>query len=223
MIQKIIDKCNEISLIDGLLETLYMVFVSAIIAFILGLVLGLILTITDKNGIKPNKWINSILGLIVNLGRSIPFIILMVFLIPFTRLIVGQSWGETAAIIPLTIGAIPFVGRLTETHFKEVDKSIVESATCMGASTWRIAISVYLGETIPSLIRAFSLTTITLIGYSAMAGTIGAGGLGNIAIVWGYMRYDDLAMLISIILIILLVQIIQLGFELIAKKIDKSR
>lgn len=223
MIDKILDKCKEIELISGILDTLYMVFVSAIISYVLGVILGLVLVITDKDGVKPNKVINRFLDVIVNMGRSIPFIILMVFLIPLTRMIVGKSWGPTAAIVPLTIGAIPFVGRVSESHFKEVDRGVIESARCMGANVKNIAFSIYVGETIPALIRTFALTSITLIGYSAMAGTIGAGGLGDIAIKWGYQRYDNLAMIISLIVIVLIVQVVQISFDLIARKVDKVK
>ena len=223
MLSKLIDKFKEIELLQGIFDTLYMVIVSATIAYIIGILLGLILVISDKDGIKPSKLINTILGLFINLGRSIPFIVLMVFLIPLTELIVGKSWGATAAIVPLTIGAIPFVARLAETHFKEVDKGLIESAKCLGASNYRIAKTVYLSETLPSLVRTYAVTIITLIGYSAMAGAIGAGGLGDIAIKWGYRRYDELAMIISIVVIILIVQLMQITFDVIAKKVDKAR
>lgn len=219
----IIEKCNEINLLQGLSDTLLMVVVSTLISFIIGTFLGFIVVITDKDGIKSNMFLNKLLGVIINLGRSIPFIILMIFIIPFTRLIAGKSWGPEAAIVPLTIGAIPFVARLVEVNFKEIDKSLIESVICMGADLKTICFNVYLKEALPSLIRGLALTMITIIAYSAMAGSIGAGGLGDIAIKWGYQRYDKLAMYLSIIVIIILVEIIQIGFDFIAKKIDRTK
>ena len=220
-IQKIIDKWNYVDLNQGIIDTLYMTIISTVIAFAIGLLIGLLLIMTDENGILKNKTINRITGVIVNVGRSIPFIILMVFLIPFTRMIVGKSWGSTAAIIPLTIGAIPFVARLAETSFKEVDKGVIESAICMGATPFDIAFHVYLKEAIPSLIRNASVTMITLIGYTAIAGSIGAGGIGKIAINYGYNMRDTFTMNIAIVVIIIMVQLIQVIFDFIAKKINK--
>lgn len=206
----IIEKCNEINLLQGLSDTLLMVVVSTLISFIIGTLLGFIVVITDKDGIKPNTFLNKLLGVIINLGRSIPFIILMIFIIPLTRLIAGKSWGPEAAIVPLTIGAIPFVARLVEVNFKEIDKSLIESVICMGADLKTICFNVYLKEALPSLIRGLALP-------------IGAGGLGDIAIKWGYQRYDKLAMYLSIIVIIIIVEIIQIGFDFIAKKIDRTK
>ncbi len=208
-------------LIQGTLETLYMTFASTIAAYVLGLPLGVIMVITDKKGIAPNKAVNQILGTIINIGRSLPFIILMVALIPFTRFVVGTAIGSTAAIVPLTIAAAPFVARMVESSLAELDPGVIEAAKTMGATNAQIAWKVLLPESIPSLIRGFSITTITLIGYSAMAGAFGSGGLGDIAIRYGFHRYETEVMLITIVLIIVIVQLIQMGFNFAAKKIDK--
>lgn len=208
-------------LIQGTLETLYMTFASTIAAYVLGLPLGVIMVITDKKGIAPNKAVNQILGTIINIGRSLPFIILMVALIPFTRFVVGTAIGSTAAIVPLTIAAAPFVARMVESSLAELDPGVIEAAKTMGATNAQIAWKVLLPESIPSLIRGFSITTITLIGYSAMAGAFGSGGLGDIAIRYGFHRYETEVMLITIVLIVVIVQLIQMGFNFAAKKIDK--
>lgn len=208
-------------LITGTLETLYMTFASTIFAYILGLPLGVIMVVTDKKGIAPNKAVNSILGTVINIGRSIPFIILMVALIPFTRFIVGKAIGSTAAIVPLTIAAAPFVARMVESSLAELDPGVIEAAKTMGATNRQIAYKVLLPESVPSLIRGFSITTITLIGYSAMAGAFGSGGLGDIAIRYGFHRYETEVMLITIVLIVAIVEVIQLLFNFVAKKIDK--
>lgn len=208
-------------LIQGTLETLYMTFASTVAAYILGLPLGVIMVITDKKGIAPNKAINQILGTVINIGRSLPFIILMVALIPFTRFVVGTAIGSTAAIVPLTIAAAPFVARMVESSLTELDPGVIEAAKTMGATNTQIAWKVLLPESVPSLIRGFSITTITLIGYSAMAGAFGSGGLGDIAIRYGFHRFEPKVMLITVILIIVIVQLIQMGFNFAAKKIDK--
>ena len=208
-------------LIQGTLETLYMTFASTVFAYIIGLPLGVIMVITDKKGIAPNKAINQVLGTVVNIGRSLPFIILMVALIPFTRAVVGTAIGSTAAIVPLTIAAAPFVARMVESSLAELDPGVVEAAKTMGATNMQIARKVLLPESVPSLIRGFSITTITLIGYSAMAGAFGSGGLGDIAIRYGFHRFEPKVMLVTVILIIVIVQLIQMGFNFAANKIDK--
>ncbi len=201
--------------------TLYMVFVSTFFAYIIGLPLGILMVTSGANGIHPNKTLNTVLGWIINIGRSIPFIILMVFLIPFTKLIVGKMIGSTAAIVPLVVAAAPFVARLVETSLEELDSGVIEAAKTMGATNWQIISKVLIPEAIPSLIRGLSITTITLIGYSAMAGAVGGGGLGDVAIRYGYHRYQADMMIITIILLIIIVQMIQVVFNLVAKKIDK--
>ena len=209
-------------LVEGTLQTLYMTIFSTIFAYILGLPLGILVTVTDSKGISPNKIINKLTGWIVNIGRSIPFVILMIALFPLTRVIVGTSIGPTAAIFPLVIGAAPFVARMVESSLEELDIQVLESAKCMGASNWQIITKVMIPESVPSLIRGASITAITLIGYSAMAGAVGGKGLGDIAIRYGYHRYEYGMMFVTIILIILIVQIIQFVFNTTARKVDKK-
>ncbi len=208
-------------LIEGTLETLFMTFASTIIAYIIGLPMGVIMVVTDKKGIAPNKMINGVLGTIINIGRSIPFVILIVAIIPLTRFIVGKAIGPVAAVVPLTIAAAPFVARMVESSLQELDPGVIEAAQTMGATNWQIAYKVLLPESVPSLIRGFSITTITLIGYSAMAGAFGSGGLGDIAIRYGHNRYQADVMWFTVVLIVVIVQVIQMTFNFAAKKIDK--
>lgn len=208
-------------LLEGLGATLYMVAGSTIFSYLLGLPLGVLLYTTGKGDIHENLPLNRALGWIVNIGRSIPFIILIIALIPFTRLVAGKAIGPTAAIVPLVIGAAPFVARLVEQSLQEVDTGVIEAAKCMGATRLQIILQVLLGESLPSLIRGLSITAITLIGYSAMAGTVGAGGLGDIAIRYGYYRYQTEVMLFTILLLVLLVCLIQFLFGFTANRIDK--
>ncbi len=209
------------TLMIGTIETLYMVFTSTVFAYILGLPMGVVMVMTAPNGIRPNKAVNDTLGTIINVGRSIPFIILMVAIIPFTRLIVGRAIGSTAAIVPLVIAAAPFVARMVESSLDEINPGVIEAAQTMGATDWQIVRKVLLPESIPSLIRGFSITTITLVGYSAMAGAVGGGGLGAIAINYGYYRFQTDVLYVTVVLMILLVQIIQMIFNFVAKRIDK--
>ncbi|SDN11227.1 methionine ABC transporter permease [Acetanaerobacterium elongatum] len=206
---------------QGTLETLYMTVVSVLFSYILGLPLGVLVVITGKNSLASMPKFNAVLGWIVNIGRSIPFIILMVALIPFTRMVVGKSIGSTAACVPLIIGAAPFVARLVETSLEELDYGVIEAAKAMGATNWQIIYKVMLPEAVPSLVRGVSIATITLIGYSAMAGAVGGGGLGDIAIRYGYHRYEYEVMLITIVLLVIIVQVIQSIFNLVARRIDK--
>ncbi len=224
MISWLTNALNEYSgmLLEGLGQTLYMSFVSTFFAYLLGLPLGILVVVTAKNGIAPKRVLNMVLGWIVNIGRSIPFIILMVALIPFTKFVVGKSIGSTAAIVPLVIAAAPFIARLVETSLQELDEGVIEAAKAMGASNWQIVYKVLLPESIPSLVRGMTIALITLIGYSAMAGTVGGGGLGDLAIRYGYNRYQDDVMILTIILLVILVQLIQVVFNLLAKKIDKK-
>jgi len=208
-------------MLAGTGETLYMTFASTLFAYLLGLPLGVIMVVTARGGITPNQGVNKVLGTIINIGRSIPFIILMLVLIPFTRFVVGKAIGSTAAIVPLTIAAAPFVARVVEQSLAEVDHGVVEAARTMGATKWQIVYKVMLPESVPSLMRGLSITTITLLGYSAMAGACGAGGLGDIAIRYGYHRYQFDVMVATVILIIVIVQLIQMVFDAITKKIDK--
>lgn len=208
-------------LIQGMKDTLFMTLGSVVAAYVVGLPLGIIATITAKNGIAPFHFLNKILDAIINLGRSIPFIILLVAVMPFTRLIIGTTLGAKAALVPLTIAAIPFVARLVETSFKEVDQGVIEAARAMGASRLQIIRKVILVESLPSLVLGAALTTVTLVSYTAMAGTIGAGGLGDIAIRYGYYRYEPYVMLATIVLLVVIVQIIQSIGNRVSSKIDK--
>lgn len=210
-------------LLDGTIDTLVMTIVSTFFAYVIGVPIGVLLVVTGPDGLRPHKTLNTVLGWIVNIGRSIPFIILLVAIIPFTRLIVGTSLGVPGAIVPLVVTAAPFVGRMVEQSLEEVDGGLVEAAQSFGASTWQIVMKVYLRESLPGLIRGVSITFVTLFGYSAMAGTVGAGGLGDIAIRYGYQRYQTDVMLAAVILCVVLVQVFQTAGDVLARKIDKRR
>jgi len=197
-------------LTEGTRDTLYMVGIASVIAFFIGLPLGVILSVTSEGGILRNGPLYSSLSLVVNVGRSAPFVILMIALIPFTRFIVGTSIGKNAAIVPLSVAAIPFVGRVVESSLREVDGGIIEAAQSMGASPFEIIYKVLIPEGLPGIIAGATLTVISLIGYSAMAGALGAGGLGDIAFRYGYQRFMTNVMIATIIILVLLVQIIQL-------------
>ncbi len=190
-------------------NTLYMVFVSAFFAVLFGLPIGVILTICSKGHVKEHLGIYKVLETIVNIGRSFPFAILMVALIPFTQFIVGTSLGTTAAIVPLTIAAAPFVARIVETSLKDVDRHILEAAIVMGSNTWQIITKILIQEALPSILSGVTLTIVNLIGYSAMAGLVGGGGLGQVAIQYGYNRFNTFIMVVTVILLILVVQAVQ--------------
>lgn len=196
-------------LIEALKDTMYMVFFSTLFAVILGLVLAIILIVTDKKGLRPNKIVYNILDFIINVLRSFPFIILMISIIPITKMIVGKSIGREAAIVPLTIAAAPFVARIIESALKEVDPGLIEAAKSFGASTSQILFKVMIKEAFPSIVRGIILTIINLIGYTAMAGAVGAGGLGDVAIQYGYNRFKVDIMVYTVIVLIIIVQIIQ--------------
>lgn len=208
-------------LLEESVATLYMVFFSVLFAYILGVPMGVSLFLTKKGGIAENLAFNAVFGWIVNILRSIPFIILMMALFPFTRLVVGTTIGDTAAIVPLVIAAAPFVARMVEQSLEEIDIGVIEAAQCMGATTLQIVFRVLLVESIPGIIRGLSITTITLIGYSAMAGAVGAGGLGKVGISYGYSRFNPTVMYATVVLLILIVCIIQALFNYLAKKLDK--
>ena len=193
----------------ALIETLEMVFVSTTFSVILGFIPAIILTVTANDGLKPNKIIYTVLDFIVNTLRSFPFIILMVVIIPLTRLIVGKSIGTEAAMVPLTIAAAPFVARVIESSLREVDKGIIEAAKSFGASNTQIIFKVMLKEAIPSIMSGITLTIISIVGYSAMAGTIGGGGLGQVAISYGYQRFQTDVMIVTCIILIIVVQGLQ--------------
>ncbi|HHY04615.1 MAG TPA: ABC transporter permease [Thermoanaerobacterales bacterium] len=212
-----------ILLANSTLETIYMVAVSVLLATVLGIPLGILLMVTDKGQILQNDIINSILGAVVNIFRSIPFIILLIVLIPFTRFVVGKSIGTTAAIVPLSIAAIPFMARLTETSLKEINKGIIEAAQSMGASPLQIITKVLIPEALPSIASGITITTINLVGYSAMAGVIGGGGLGDLAVRYGYQRYMLDIMTYTVIILVIMVQLIQMIGDLIVGKISINR
>lgn len=205
----------------GTRDTLVMTFVSTLFAYVLGLPMGVLLNITQPHGIWPKKWINRILGWIVNVGRSLPFIILMIAVMSFTKLLVGTKIGVRGAIPPLLISAAPFIARMVETSLAEVDAGVVEAAQSMGASVPQIVTKVYLPEAKPSLILGGSISIITILAYTAIAGAIGAGGLGDLAVRYGYHRYIPSMLWTTVILIIVLVQIIQSVFSWLATKVDK--
>lgn len=196
-------------ILAGLWETLYMTLISAGLSYVIGLPLGMILAATDRNGVCPLPVLNAVLGFIVNVLRSIPFLLLMIALFGFTKFIVGTNIGSTAAIVPLVVSAAPFVARMTESSFKEVDPGVIEAARSMGAPSRTILFKVLLPEAKPSLIMGAAVSTITILGYSAMAGICGGGGLGDIAIRYGYYRYDTGTMWILILILVILVQILQ--------------
>lgn len=201
-------------------ETLYMSLSAAVLAAVIGIALGVLLFVTRKDQFLSKPAVNTPLGLIVNFGRSIPFIILILWIVPVTRFIVGTPIGNTAMIVPLTISAIPFVARLTENVLNEVPNGLIEAAQSMGATPLQIIRKVLLAEAKPGLVNAITVTTIALIGYSAMAGAVGAGGLGKVAITHGYYRYNPEVMNWAVLIIVFLVQIIQSLGDFIAKKLD---
>lgn len=206
---------------QGTVDTLVMTLASTLFAYVIGVPLGVLLVITAKDGLWPQRALNTVLGWIVNVGRSIPFIILLVAIIPFTRVVVGTSLGVPGAIVPLTVAAIPFVGRMVEQSLAEVDGGLIEAAQSFGANTWQIVCKVMLRESLPSLVRGASIAVITLFGYTAMAGAVGAGGIGDIAIRYGYQRYLGDVMIVSIVLCVALVQVFQSIGDLVARVVDK--
>ncbi len=201
-------------------ETLYMSLSAAILAALVGIPLGVLLFITRKDQFLAKPAINAPLGIVVNIGRSIPFIILVVAIIPFTRFVVGTFIGNTAMIVPLTISAIPFVARLTENVLNEVPGGLIEASQSMGATPLQIIRKVLLAEAKPGLVNAMTVTTIALVGYSAMAGAVGAGGLGKVGISYGYQRFNPEIMLYTVIILVVLVQMIQSLGDYIAKRFD---
>ena len=201
-------------------ETLYMVAVAGIVGFAVCIPLGVILHITKKGGLLENTKLNGILGAIVNIGRSVPFLVLMVAIIPVTKILVGTFIGTTAAIVPLTIGAIPFVARLIEGALLEVPTGLVEAAQSMGATPIQIISKVLLPEAMPTIVNSVTITLVTLVSYSAMAGTVGGGGLGDVAIRYGFHRYDVVIMAVTVVMLIVLVQIIQSIGDAIVRRVD---
>ncbi|MBQ1249585.1 MAG: ABC transporter permease [Selenomonadales bacterium] len=208
-------------LLKSLWETIYMVALSTVIATAAGIPLGVILVCTDRGGILQNLGINRVLGWIVNATRSTPFIILMVAIIPLTRMIVGTSIGTAAAMVPLCIAAAPFIARLVETSLKEVDGGVIEAAQSMGATPWQIITKVMIPEAMPSIISGITITIINLIGCSAMAGAVGGGGLGDLAIRYGYQRFQADVMIITVVILIIMVQVVQSVGDYASRRLNK--
>ncbi len=211
---------NSDLLLTATWQTLYMVTIAGAVGFALGIPLGVILHTTKKEGLLENLPLNRALGAVVNIGRSVPFLVLMVAIIPVTKLIVGTFIGTTAAIVPLTIGAIPFVARLIESALLEVPTGLVEAAQSMGATPLQIIRKVLLPEALPTILNSVTITLVTLVSYSAMAGTVGGGGLGDVAIRYGFHRYDITIMAVTVVMLIVLVQIIQSIGDALVRRVD---
>ncbi|NLC63035.1 MAG: ABC transporter permease [Thermoanaerobacterales bacterium] len=204
-------------------QSLYMVIISVIIASIFGIPLGILLMVTDKDQIVENQILNKILGTIVNIFRSIPFVILLFLLIPLTRLIVGKAIGTTASIVPLSIAAIPFMARITETALREVEKGIIEAAQSMGASPYQIITKVLIPEALPSMVSGITITAINLVGYTAMAGVLGGGGLGDLAVRYGYQRFMYDVMVCTVVILVVMVQVMQIVGDKLVRQVSKNR
>ncbi|MDR0879432.1 MAG: ABC transporter permease [Clostridioides sp.] len=205
--------------VDALFQTLYMTIVPTVVATVLGFMLAIILVVTAPKGLKPNYMVNKVLGVIVNVLRSFPFIILIIALFPITRLITGTSIGETAALVPITIGAAPFIARVIESALNEVEPGLIEAAKSFGATKTQIIFKVMIKEAMPSIATGVTLSSISIIGYTAMAGAVGAGGFGNVAIVYGYQQFDTNIMIYTVVALIILVQLIQGAGNLLYKKL----
>ena len=217
------DSKTVMLLAEGLRETVYMTLVSTLIGYLIGLPIGILLTVTDKDGIRPNAFFYRIMDVIINIMRSIPFLILLILLIPFTRLLVGKSYGTTATIVPLVVSAAPYIARMVESSLKEVDAGVIEAARAMGASNATIVFRVLLVEAKTSLIVGATITLGTILGYSAMAGTVAGGGLGDIAIQYGYYRWKTDIMLITVALLVILFQIFQMIGMKLASVLDHRK
>lgn len=218
-----LDNETIMMLMEGTRDTLYMTLMSTFFGYVLGLPLGILLTVTDKEGIRPNAFVYKILDVIVNILRSIPFLILLILVIPVTKAIVGKSYGSSATIVPLVIAAAPFIARMVESSLKEVDSGVIEAAVSMGAGTGTVIWKVLLAEARTSLLVGVTIAVGTILGYSAMAGVVGGGGLGDIAIRYGYYRYQTDIMLVTIVILVVLVQILQGIGMMVSKKMDKRR
>ena len=210
-------------IITGIWETLYMTLVSTLVGYVIGLPMGIVLTVSDKDGIRPNAAVYKVLDVISNLLRSIPFIILLIVLIPFTRFVVGRSYGSTATIVPLTIAAAPYIARMVESSLKEVDAGVIEAARSMGASDFQIVTKVMLVEARTALIVGATISLGTILGYSAMAGTVGGGGLGDFAIRYCYTRWQTDIMVVTVVLLVILFQIFQTIGMKIANRLDRRK
>lgn len=208
---------------DGVKETIFMTLLSTLFGYLLGLPMGIALAVTDRSGIKPNAVIYKVLDVIANVVRSIPFLILLILVMPFTKLIVGRSYGTAATVVPLTIAAAPFIGRMIESSINEVDRGVIEAAQSMGASTMTIIIHVLLVEARTSILVGVTIALGTILGYSAMAGIVGGGGLGDIAMRYGYYRYESEIMFVAVILLVVLVQIFQTAGMRMSVKLDRRK
>ena len=209
---------------EGTLDTLFMTLLSTVFGYVLGLPMGIALAVTDRDGIRPNAAVYKVLDVIANIVRSIPFLILLILLMPLTRLLVGKSYGTAATVVPLTVAAAPFIGRMIESSLKEVDHGVVEAAQSMGVSTMNIIVRVLLVEARTSILVGVTIALGTILGYSAMAGIVGGGGLGDIAMRYGYYRYESDIMLAAVILLVVLVQIFQtIGMKMSAKLDRRKR
>ena len=196
-------------LLEGSLDTLYMVSLAALFTVLIGLPLGVLLFLTRRDGVLPAPLFNQVIGSVVNVGRSLPFIVLLIALIPFTRIIIGTTLGSTAAVVPITIGAFPFFARVVENALDEVDKGRIEAILSMGGNVWHIISKVLLPEALPALLAGITLTIVMLIGFSSMAGVIGGGGLGDLAIRYGYQRFNDQVMVGTVVILVAMVQLVQ--------------
>lgn len=210
-------------LLNGTLETIYMVALAALFTVLIGLPIGVLLYISRANGLLPMPKTNAVLGAIINLGRSLPFIVLLIALIPFTRLLIGTTLGSTAAVVPITIGAFPFFARLTENALDEVDYGRIEAILSMGGSVWHVIAKALLPEALPTLLAGITLTVVMLIGFSSMAGVIGGGGLGDLAIRYGYQRFNDQVMVGTVIILVALVQGVQMTGDRLVRRLAHRR
>ena len=215
------DNATTMMVVEGIFVTLYMTLATTFMGYVLGLPMGIALVITAPKGLRPNKIIYKVLDVVVNVVRSFPFLILLIVIQPLTRIIVGKSYGPTATIVPLTLSAAPFIARMVESSLLEVDHGVIEAAQSMGANLWTIIWKVMIGEAKTSPIVNVTIALGTILGYSAMAGIVGGGGLGDIAIRYGYYRYDSSIMWVTVVLLIVLVQLMQYIGMTISKKLDK--
>ncbi len=217
------DEAMVVMLLEGIRDTLFMTLASTFFGYILGLPIGIVLTLSGPGGLRENKAVYRVFDVIVNISRSIPFLILLILVIPLTRLLVGKSYGPTATIVPLTLAAAPFIGRMVENSLKEVPQGVVDAAVSMGAKTGTIIFKVLLSEARTSLIVGLTIVLGTVLGYSAMAGVVGGGGLGDIAIRYGYYRYDTGVMIVTLCIIVILVQALQWLGMFVSEKLDHRK
>ena len=214
------DNSMTVMMLEGIRDTIYMTVVSTFFGYLIGIPLGIALTLTDKNGLRQNQAVYRLLDVIINITRSVPFLIQLIVVMPLTKLLAGKSYGSTATIVPLTLAAAPLIGRMVESSLKEVNKGVIEAAVSMGAKTGTIVLKVLIGEARTSLLVGVTIVLGTVLGYSAMAGVVGGGGLGDIAIRYGYYRYDTPVMLVTLVFIVAIVQLMQFVGTLLAKRMD---